>query len=76
MLFADIEKCFDNLWLKDCILELVRCGTPVEEAIFIYHMNKNVRAKVITPAGDTDIIELEEIVRQGTMGGTNCVLCC
>ena len=23
MLFADIEKCFDNLWLRDCILELI-----------------------------------------------------
>ena len=45
MLFADIEKCFDNLWLKDCIIELVRCGTPVEEAMFIYNMNKKSPSK-------------------------------
>ena len=75
MLFADIEKCFDNLWLKDCILELVRCGTPIQEAIFIYHMNKKVRAKVNTPVGDTDRMELKEIVRQGTVGGSKlCIV--
>ena len=75
LLFSDIEKCFDNLWLKDCILELVRCGTPIEEAMFIYNMNKNVKATVRTPVGDTEEIELEEIVRQGTVGGNKlCIV--
>ena len=49
LLLSDIEKCFDNLWLRDCILELTRCGTPIEEAIFIFQMNKEVRATVKTP---------------------------
>ena len=75
MLFADIEKCFDHLWLKDCIIELVRHGTPIQEAMFIYEMNKNVKAIVKTPVGDTDEIELEEIVRQGTVGGNKlCIV--
>ena len=69
LLFADIEKCFDNLWLRDCILELARCGIPIEESMYIYQMNKYVLATVRTPVGDTDEIELEEIVRQGTVGG-------
>ena len=69
LLFSDIEKCFDNLWL-------VRCGTPTEEAMFIYsNMNKNVKATVRTPVGDTEEIELEEIVRQGTVGGNKlCIV--
>ena len=75
LLFSDIEKCFDNLWLKDCIIELVRHGTPIQEAMFIYEMNKNVKAIVKTPVGDTDEIELEEIVRQGTVGGNKlCIV--
>ena len=75
LLFADIEKCFDNLWLRDCILELARCGIPIEESMYIYQMNKYVLATVRTPVGDTDEIELEEIVRQGTVGGPKlCVV--
>ena len=26
--FADAEKCFDKLWLKDCIVELSYRGAP------------------------------------------------
>ena len=75
LLYADIEKCFDNLWLKDCILELVRSGTPVEEAMFIYKMNQNIQATVRTPVGETEPIKLEEIVRQGTVGGNKlCIV--
>ena len=69
ILFADIEKCFDNLWLRDCIVELSRCRIPIQEAYYIYKMNKEVNARVITPVGITEAIKLEEIVRQGTVGG-------
>ena len=75
LLFADIEKCFDILWLKDCIIELTRNGTPIEEAMFIYEINKNIKATVRTPVGKTEKIELKEIVRQGTVGGNKlCVV--
>ena len=38
-------------------------------------MNKYVQATVRTPVGDTEEIELEEIVRQGTVGGPKlCVV--
>ena len=75
LLFSDIEKCFDNLWLRDCILELIRCGTPIEEAMYILQMNKHVLATVRTPVGDTEEVELEEIVRQGTVGGNKlCIV--
>ena len=75
LLYADIEKCFDNLWLKDCIIELVRSGTPVEEAMFIYKMNQNIEATVRTPVGETEPIRLQDTVRQGTVGGNKlCVV--
>ena len=75
ILFADIEKCFDNLWLKDCIIELVRNGFPIEEAMYIFIMNMKVKAIVRTPVTDTEEIHLEEIVRQGTVGGNKlCVV--
>ena len=67
ILFADLQKCFDELWLKDCIKDIVEAGMPAGEAMYIYKMNKIVRAKVDTPIGLTDEFELTEIVRQGTV---------
>ena len=67
ILFADLEKCFDKLWLRDCIKEMIEAGMPVAEAIYIYKMNCKVRVIVETPVGQTNAFELEEIVRQGTV---------
>ena len=69
ILFGDLEKCFDKLCLKDCIIELVECGIPVEEAIFLYEMNTNIEAEVDTPSGKTKAIKIKEVVRQGTIYG-------
>ena len=69
LLFADIEKYFANLWLKDCIVELSDCKVPVEELMYIYKMNEKVKVKVETPVGKTEEFELFEIVKQGTVGG-------
>ena len=67
LLFADLQKCFDELWLKDCIKDIIEAGMPAGEAIYIYNMNKMVKAKVDTPIGLTEEFELTEIVRQGTV---------
>ena len=42
----------------------------VEEAIFLYEMNKNITAEVDTPHGMTEPFLIEEAVRQGTVLGT------
>ena len=67
ILFADLEKCFDQLWLKDCIKEMVEAGMPIAEAVYILKMNSKVRVVVETPIGKTEAFELKEIVRQGTV---------
>ena len=74
ILFADLEKCFDQLWLKDCIKEIAEAGMPTGEALYIYLMNKKVKAVVETPVGKTEEFELHEIVRQGTVCAVD--LCC
>ena len=40
--FADAYKCFDNLWLKDCVVELWRAGMRREEVYMLYEMNKKI----------------------------------
>ena len=67
ILFADLEKCFDQLWLRDCIKEMVEAGMPKAEAAYIFKMNSKVKAVVETPVGRTEPFELAEIVRQGTV---------
>ena len=69
ILFGDIEKCFDKLYLKDCIIELVEAGMPIEEAAYIYEMNRNIEAVVDTPHGVTEKFHIDEAVRQGTIFG-------
>ena len=72
--FADLVKCFDRLWLKDCINDLHDCGMPERDASMIYKLNEKANFKVSTPAGITKEITVKEIVKQGTVFGPK--LCC
>ena len=71
ILFADLEKCFDQLWLRDCIKEAVQAGMPIAEAVYIFKMNCQVRVMIETPVGKTETFELTEIVRQGTVSAVD-----
>ena len=67
--FADAEKCFDKLWLKDCIVELSYLGVPVEDLEMLYQLNKEAIVQIKTPVGSTKDFTIKEIVRQGTVFG-------
>ena len=69
ILFTDLRKCFDKLWLEDSIMEMICSGMAVEDAEYLYRMNKEAKAIVTTPAGNTEEFELEKIVKQGTVAG-------
>ena len=73
----DIEKCFDSLWLEDCINSLWHMGVRNDILSLIYLINKEARMTVKTPVGDTDAILLTNLVKQGTVLGpvlNNCSL--
>ena len=74
MIFADAEKCFDKLWLEDCVVDLVGDGMREKEAAMVYRMNKMARLRVGTPYGETEEIVADRIVKQGTVYGPQ--LCC
>ena len=74
LFFGDLVKCFDRLWLKDCVVDLYECGMRARDAKMIYELNKEAVFKVITPAGETKAITVHEIVKQGTVFGPK--LCC
>ena len=74
MFFGDAEKCFDKLWLKDCIIELVELGVSESDAYMLYIMNAEANIVINTPIGKTNAISVKEIVRQGTVFGP--IFCC
>ena len=67
--YGDLEKCFDQLWLKDSIVELFKTGMNPREVMLIYSMNETCYITVETPLGNAKEIEVSEIVRQGTIWG-------
>ena len=62
--FYDIEKCFDSLWLEDCINTLWDLGVKDDILYLIYLMN--IKATV-TIKIDTDPLFLSNFVKQGTV---------
>ena len=42
---------------------------PIQEAYYIYKINKGIRTTIRTPVGETEPVELQKDVRQGTVGG-------
>ena len=67
--FADVEKCFDKLWLEDGIKELWKNGMGARDCVAIKRLNEIAKATIETPIGTTEEIELNNIVRQGTVNG-------
>ena len=75
--FYDIEKCFDSLWLGDCLNSLWKNGVQNDIFYLIYLINKRSNITVKTPFDDTYPFLAEEIVKQGTVLGpilNNCSL--
>ena len=75
--FYDIEKCFDSLWLEDCINSLWENRVRDDMLLIIYMMNRHAQITIKTPFGDTDQIVCKNLVKQGTSLGpilNNCSL--
>ena len=74
LFFGDLVKCFDRLWLKDCLIDLHEAGAREREIRMLYNLNRVAEITIITPIGETSAIRVNEIVKQGTVFGTK--LCC
>ena len=75
--FYNIEKCFDSLWLEDCINSLRDNGVKDDTLSLIYNLNVKANITIKTPFGDTQVLSLKNLVKQGTVLGpvlNNCSL--
>ena len=66
--FYETEKCFDSLWLEDCINSLWENGVKDDTLFLIYYLNKKPNV-VKTPFGETDPLSFMNIVKHGTVFG-------
>ncbi len=69
LFFGDLVKCFDRLWLRDCIVDLFEAGVRARDAKMVYLLNKVAHIVIKTPVGNTEEISMNEIVKQGTVFG-------
>ena len=74
VVFGDAVKCFDKLWLKDALMEMVKAGCDIQDIQMMYKLNKETEITVETPLGPTQSEFIGETVKQGTVLGPE--LCC
>ena len=72
--FADAVKCYDKLWLKDCLLEMYKLGYGPNTLKILYEMNKETDIIIRTPVGNTNNIQIKEVIKQGTI--FRPIMCC
>jgi exonuclease III len=63
----DVRKCFDSLWLEECINDLYEAGLTNDKLCILYYQNKTARIAIRTPNGTTDRFTINNIVMQGTV---------
>ena len=66
----DAEKCFDSLWLEECINDIHDAGLQNDKLNLLYLMNNTAQVAVKTPWGSTERNTMSNIVMQGTVWGS------
>ena len=66
----DIDKCFDPLWLDECINDMFEAGLQNDKLNLLYLMNESANIAIKTPNGMTERIILKKIIMQGTVWGS------
>ena len=73
IVYGDAVKCFDKLWLKDCLVELYKAECAPQDIQMMFTMNKDTVIEVVTPSGTTQKVQMGEIAKQRTvLGPTFC----
>ena len=63
----DVRKCFDKLWMSECINDLFEAGLTSDKLCLIYYSNKTARIAIKTPSGISERFSIYEKVMQGTV---------
>ena len=64
-----LKKCFDSLWLQDCINALWDNGIQDDSFYFIYLLSKKAHTTINTALGRTGHFVSENVVKKCTFFG-------
>ena len=76
IMIYDLVQAFDSLWLQDCMNDIFDCLPEKErdrKVALIYQTNVNNLVAVNTPVGQTERVNMSQIVQQG--GGWGPMQC-
>ena len=66
----DVEKCFDSLWLQECINDIYEAGLQNDKLPLLFLENSNAKVAVKTSNGTSQRIDIKNIVMQGSVWGS------
>ena len=70
-----VFKCFDTMWLLECINDLYDAGIRNYNLCLLYMSNRNAKSVFKTSSGTTQPIDIRNKVMQGRVwGGPICCL--
>ena len=65
-----MEKCFDSLWVQECVNTLYENGLRNDKLVLLYEETKNAKIAIKTPNGTTARKDITNIIMQGTVFGS------
>ena len=63
----DVRKCFDSLWMSECINNLFEARLDNDKLCLIYYSNINANIAIKTTSGITERFKIHKKVMQGTV---------
>ena len=66
----DVDKCFDSMWLHECVNALFEAGLNNDKLPLLFMSNSTAQVAIKTATGITDRISILKIVMQGTVWGS------
>ena len=71
----DVIKCFDSLWLAECINDLYDAGLKNDKLVLLYKSNITANIAIKTSSGNTDRFTILKTAMQGTVwAGLMCTV--
>ena len=66
----DIEKCFDALWVQECMNTLYENGLNIDKLVLLHQETINAKIAIKTANGLTERIDIKNIIMTGTLFGS------
>ena len=60
----DIDKCFDSLWVEECINDIFEAGLDNDKLVLLYLENQNANIAVKTASGKSKRVYIRNIIMQ------------